>query len=132
MARIAIKQITLRDVFSDRVRIHHLDRPEISAGEVCVIQIRGKTVRAVARGHSTRGEMLVDLKTRRSLGIADWQQIPDVSIRKARWWDYCLWGMNASEAVIRISCWLAVISILLGIVGLALGALSVFLAFLLS
>lgn len=132
MARIAIKQVTLSDVFADRVRIHHSDRKNISAGEVCVIRIGAKTVRAVARGHRNKGEMLIDLKTRNALGVTDWQQTLDVSIGKARWWDYCLWGLNASEAVTRISCWLAVVSIALGVAGLLLGALSVFLAIVLT
>lgn len=122
--KLAVKQLSLRDVFSDRVRVHHSHRPDIAAGDVCIVKVGGRKIRAVARGHSPTGELLVDLKTRRALDISDWQQKVDVEITSAKWWDYCLWGLQASEAVVRISCWLAVVSIVLGAVGLLLGVLS--------
>jgi hypothetical protein len=122
--RLSVKQLGLSDVFSDRVRVHHSHRPDIAAGDVCIVKIGSRKVRAVARGHTPTGELCVDLKTRRALDVPDWQQTPEVEILPAKWWDYCLWGLNASEAVTRISCWLAIVSICLGLVGLALGLLS--------
>jgi len=125
--RLAVKQLSLSDVFSDRVRVHHSHRIGIAAGEVCVVEMNGRKVRSVARGHNPPGELCVDLKTRRKLGVPDWQQTPEVEIKSANWLDYCLWGLNASEAVVRVSCWLAVISIALGAIGLGLGVLSLWL-----
>jgi len=121
---LAVKQLSLGDVFADRVRLHHSHRPGIPAGDVCIVKVGNRKIRAVARGHNPAGEICVDLKTRRALGLSDWQQTPEVEISSARWWDYCLWGLRASEAVVRISCWLAVISIALGLIGLLLGGLS--------
>ena len=125
--RLAVKQLGLSDVFSDRVRVHHSHRFGNAAGQVCIVDIDGRKVRAVARGHNTPGELCIDLKTRRKLGVPDWQQTLDVEIRPANWIDYCLWGLNASEAVVRVSCWLAVTSIALEGIGLALGILSLWL-----
>jgi hypothetical protein len=70
----------------------------------------------------------LDDATRDRLDVSSGQQV-EFLIQKGRFWDEFIWGWQATNAVMRVGTRLGVISLILGIIGLALGLWSIWIAF---
>ena len=123
--KLTVRQQSLRDVFQDMARVSHEHRNGCRTGKIIVISANGKTARAVARGaeRSDRNGIYLDEATRDRLGVSQGQEV-EFTIREGGWFDEFLWAWHATNAMPRVGARLGVVSVLLGLAGLLLGALS--------
>ena len=125
---LKVVQAKLNDVFGDRVRVHNSHRPFSRAGDIIVVRHRDKWIAAVARGplgHS-KSTIQLDQRNRTKLG-ASASGTQEFSFEEAGWMAQFQWAWNATDAVPRVAARLGIVSVILGALGLALGALSVIL-----
>lgn len=127
--KLNVTELRLSDVFLDMVRVHQSHRPGIPAGKICRVRHGSKSVLLVARGAraNQRTSVSVDLKTRKALGISKFGEEADVTFHRATLWDEMVWGWHTSEPATRIAFRLGAISLILGLVGIILGAWSAWL-----
>jgi hypothetical protein len=125
--RLTVKQQSLSDIFEDMARLHLDHRPGAPAGRVIAIEANGRTVRAIARGapNNRRDTIHLDSAMRQRLGVKP-NQVVDFTIRIGNWRDDIAWAWHATNAMPRIAIRLATLSVALGVVGLMLGAISLF------
>lgn len=125
MVTLVVRPLEREDVFEDMVRVHLSHRPNSKAGSVIKVRANGQTTRAIARGApgNSREEIFLDLATRQKLGLS-LNQAADIKILAASTFDELIWAWNATNAMPRIASRLAVLSIVLGVVGLLLGLIS--------
>jgi len=121
--QLKVLEIDLEDVFEDMVRVHLDHRPNIKAGQLAVVCVGKKTKRAVVRGSKAnqRGVISMDLATRERLGLSA-GATADFRFKKANLLDDWIWMWNATNASARAAARLGLISLILGFIGLVLGA----------
>ena len=127
---LRIHKVDREDIFQDLVRVHISHRKGIRAGRLCRVTINGKSIVAVARNslrNDTKGIWL-DNSQRAKLGVKAGDDA-DFSITPTSWYEELLWIWRASDPVNRTAGRLGILSLLLGITGVVLGAWSVWLAF---
>jgi hypothetical protein len=66
----------------------------------------------------------IDDKTRNALGVA-WDSEHDFSLHPVGWFSQVAWACRASDQATRIAAWLAVLSVILGCLGLIVGLILV-------
>ena len=125
MPRLIVKKLSLGDVFQDMARVDLEHRQHSKAGKVIVIKAHGKTAWALARGAPGRDStsIFLDDATRDRLDLSAGDLV-DFTITKAAFWDEFLWAWFATNASVRVAARLGVLSVILGFVGLALGAVA--------
>ena len=128
MVALMVRPLEREDVFEDMVRVHLSHRPKSKAGAVIKVSANGRTTRAIARGapKNSRDEIFLDLATRQKLGL-NLNQAAELKISAASTFDELIWAWNATNAMPRIASRLAVLSVVLGFVGLLLGSVSLLL-----
>jgi hypothetical protein len=123
--KLKVHQVATSDVFQDMVRVYRSHRHGIRAGQLCRVKANGATILAVARespNNETDGIWLDDaMRTR--LGLRE-GTTADFEINGARWDQEFTWLWRASDPVNRTAGRLAVISFVLGLIGLLLGLIS--------
>jgi hypothetical protein len=116
---------------SDMARFHNKHRTFggvlLRAGRVVVLKVENRKTRVVARGPACvkDGEISLDSATRERLGV-ETGTTALFQIQKANLIDEFLWAWNATDAMPRVGARLGAISVILGFLGVALGALSLF------
>lgn len=122
---LTVGQVAREDVFSDIVRVHYDHRRFAKAGRVILVQCKGKSIPAVARGalKNSRTGIWLDLRCREKLGLKP-NDRETFSFRKAGLRDEICWAWNATDAMPRIAARLGAVSVALGFLGLMLGAWS--------
>lgn len=126
--RLVVHQVERDDVFHDLVRVHHSHRKGVRAGRVCRVSANGKNIIAIARNsvsNSTKGIWL-DNSQRSDLDVKAGKEA-DFNIESLPWYYEYLWVWQASDPVNRTAGRLGVVSLGLGIMGLLLGAWSLYL-----
>jgi hypothetical protein len=124
---LKVSDVTLDDVFSDVVRVHISHRRFANAGAVIRISCNGKSAYAVARGPKGVGStgIAMDMAIRDRLDVKPGQDRNFV-FEKAGVWGQLCWAWRATDAMPRIAARLGVLSVMLGLIGLGMGALSLF------
>lgn len=127
---LTVRQVDWEDVFHDMVRVHYAHRPFAKAGAVILVEHGGKKARLVARGapKNSKSDIWLDLRSREQLGLKSNAQA-SFTFRKASLCDEFRWVWSATNAMPRIAARLALISVGLGLLGVLLGAWSVWLTF---
>jgi hypothetical protein len=123
--KLIVHQVSNDDIFQDIVRVHQSHRPGILAGRVFRVTANGQTVRAIARGaiDNDRRFVWIDDAMRSRLNIAEGSEV-EFTFGEGSWFDQFIWVWTASDPVTRTAGRLGVFSLLLGLIGLALGLIS--------
>ena len=130
MPSLKIVELSSADVFEDMVRVHQSHRPEVPAGRILWMKHGRRRRLLAARGshHNTVGQAAIDLKTRRELRIPRYGEVVEITFEKANWAWSVVWACTASNPIARIAAWLGVVSVMLGLLGVALGVWSLYLS----
>jgi len=116
------------DLFQDVVRIHRSHRKDIRTGSLCQVNANGRSIIAIARNSlGDKNDIGLDSSQRIGLGVRPGEEV-DFNIVRVPWYGQLLWVWRASDPVNRTAGRLGILSMVLGIIGLALGTLSVWLA----
>jgi hypothetical protein len=132
VTKLTVHEAREDDVFDDIVRVnlkYRFDRrgEPIRAGTVCRVSIGDRSALAIARGlPPSEGAIIrLDESTRRTLGVKSGIEV-DVTLQRVCFFGEWIWGWSASDPAYRIASRLAVLSVVLGGVGLVLGTVSLF------
>jgi hypothetical protein len=126
--KLTVHEALKEDVYRDFARIpeiHRIDRSgkPIVEGEVRRITFGSKTALVIMRGWSDTREpgIRIDERTRNLLGVSVGQNI-DVSFNSVCF-GVLRWALHATDIAYRIMAQLAILSVVLGLVGVLLGLL---------
>ena len=132
--KLTVRQIPRQDIYKDMVRIPETYRldvhdQKIPEGTICKLSMlgRGKLLAVRGRLGMDRQEVFMDDKTRADLKVECGQDY-DFQIRRTSWVGHIFWSARASDPAYRIPAKIALVSLILGVVGIALGILSVLLS----
>lgn len=132
MTVLQVAEANEDEVYGDVVRIYHKHRLDtrnklIPVGAICRVLIGERSVLAIARGLPASEVALIrmDWSTRKALGVEKRDEA-HVSLQRVGFWSEWLWAWRASDPAYRIASRLAVLSVVLGGVGLGLGIISLF------
>ena len=122
---LEVEMIDREDVLHDMVRVHQDHRPGTRAGQIVVVRSSGRVIRVVARGSKgdRRDVIAMDQKTRERLGVKLGQEA-EFTFKLGGIVDEWRWAWTTTDAMPRIAARLAVLSVILGGLGLLLGLIS--------
>lgn len=130
MTKLKVAEAREEDVFEDIVRINFRYRQDkagqtIPSGAVCRISVGHKSARAIVRGLPAEEGPLIrlDESLRRVIGVKSGDEI-EIVLKRAGFFEEVVWCWQATNPTYRISARLAVLSVLLGLIGLVLGVIS--------
>jgi|SRR5579864_5115382 len=94
-------------------------------GTICWVTVENRTALLSVRGQNEHRNpaIHIDEKTRATLAVTVGDNVA-CDFRKAGWWGHFRWAWHASDPAYLIATRLGVISVFLGLVGLALGIIS--------
>src|SRR5882762_3796435 len=127
--RLTVYQLLLDEVYLDFVRIpeaYRLDRRNrpIEEGQVCSLVCNGEEVFVIARGSSLPGACVsLDERTRNRLKIKA-GETHDFELNKTDFCGQVRWALEASDIRYSFSARLALVSAVLGLVGLLIAVFS--------
>ncbi len=135
MAKLEVANIHWSDVYKDIARIPEVFRIDdkgqtIPEGTVCRVSAPGgKSVLLALRGQQEHNSpaIHIDERTRNRLGIKVRDEVA-LAIRQLGWWGQFRWALDASDPAYRIASQLAVVSVALGLLGLGLGVVGIWIA----
>jgi hypothetical protein len=118
------------DVFKDIVRLPEQARGGIREGSICTVSVNGHTRQLVVRGleEALSGGIMLDEITRKTMGDLQEGMSYNFSIKEAGIFGHLRWACCVSDRGYRISAWVGIISLGLGLLGAALGGLSLYIA----
>ena len=127
---LKVTQASADEVFTDTIRIPKAHRGGISNGSVVRIDHNGKCALAIVRGfsHDPSPAARMDEFVRERLDVKVRDYINVADIRLANWHEKLRWYWNASSPAIYVPARVAVISLVLGVMSILLGAWSIWLA----
>jgi hypothetical protein len=116
------------DIFGDMVRVHQKHRPFSRAGQVIAIRHGKHRMLAVARGalKNSADTISLDQRSREKLDVKPREEAEFI-FESATSIDQFRWAWRATNAMPRVAARLGILSVILGGVGLLLGALSLWL-----
>lgn len=134
LSKLVVKKSAEADVYRDIARVPEVHRRDqkgntIEEGSVCKLSCEGRSAHVLLRGKGDETEAAVwlDERTRNRLGVAPGEQ-REFELRPVGLWGQTCWAWHASDPSYFVVARLAVLSVVLGLIGLALGILSVFLS----
>jgi len=132
--KLVVKKAAEADVYRDIARVPEVHRKDwrgqtIPEGSVSKLSISGKSAYILLRGKEDEAEVAIwlDERTRNRLGINVGQEA-EFEFHPVGLWGQTCWAWNASDPSYFVVARLAVLSVVLAVIGLALGVLSVFLS----
>ncbi len=130
---LAVHRASEEDVYRDIARVSEAHRKDhegktIPEGTLCKISLSGSKTYAILRGKADSNQPYIwlDERTRNRLGLNLGDEC-DFEFEKVGITGEVCWACTASDLAYRVAGRLAVLSILLGLLGLALGILSLWL-----
>jgi hypothetical protein len=128
--RLRVYPLWREDVFKDIPRIPMKDRGEIGEGSVCTVSANGYKKQLIIRGleEQLNGGIMLDEITRGTMGKLQEGVSYDVSIKETGIWGQIKWACTVADRGARISAWIGVVSIALGILGAVLGAVGLWIS----
>lgn len=131
MPRLKVLGARSDDVFGDLVRVNESLRRDtdgnlVAAGAICRVSTGGKSILVKARGlpHEEGEVIRLDEVLRDRLGVRNGEE-REFDISRANSMEQFLWAWSATEPGYRVSARLAVLSVVLGGIGLVLGVVSI-------
>ena len=130
--KLTVHKMPIEDCWKDMARIPRGYRKDVTGStigkaEICNVTIGNKhkllTVRPCKEGVSD-ASIFIDFPTRVDLGV-ELGVTYEVEVRRVRWLGYWRWAWNASDPSYRIPLQIRLVSLILGFIGLFLGALSI-------
>jgi hypothetical protein len=132
--KLKVGKASSEDVYRDIIRIPEPFRIDgngrvVPEGDVCKLKWNGRSCRGIVRASSLDSEptILLDERLRAALSVQPGEHV-DLDISTQNLFGQFLWAWSASDPAYRVAARLALLSVLLGILGLVLGAYSVYLA----
>lgn len=120
MVSLTVRDASAEDYFNDIIRVHAENRPNLSAGHVIIVKANGAKVRGVARGGAKTGEIYLSGSAQSKLGLAR-NSTNEMEICRGTLFSEVCWAWSASDPTARIAARLAVLSVVLGSIGVLLG-----------
>ncbi len=128
--RYEIKEALKEDVYRDIARIpeaHRIDKKgrQITEGAICKIKHEGYSIYSILRGNFKAKDavVLLDERSRNRLNVKVGDSA-NFEIKTCSFWGKLCWALTATDPAYKLASRLAVISLVLGIIGLALGIFS--------
>jgi hypothetical protein len=130
--KLVVKQADQQDVYRDIVRIQERYRTTsrgvpVKEGDVCkiVAEETGRSAIVILRGRHGADEASVwmDERVRQELGLSAGDEL-SLRLEPRIWLGTWRWAIGSSDVAYRITAQLALLSVTLGLLGLALGILS--------
>jgi hypothetical protein len=125
--KLTVHSARTEDFLQDVVRVHSSHRQGIRTGQLCQVSQNGKHIYAIARNTGNRTRISLDSAQRRTLDVRAGQEA-DFQFRHLTWFEELNWVWHATDPINRTAGRLGILSFWLGIIGLLLGALSLYLA----
>jgi hypothetical protein len=129
MSNLTIHELPVADCWKDMARIPKDYRrtesgDRIKRNTICKVTIGRKSKKLALRGSPVKeAQILLDSPTRHELEVQVGQSY-DVKIQRVRWLGYWQWAWSAADPSYRLTAQISLISLALGVIGLLLGALS--------
>jgi|SRR5579862_2814096 len=123
---LRVEQAQRAESYRDFARIHFNDRGGLKKGQVCLLSVNKKAAFVILRGSGNAGEIRLDLETRARLDLKLGQEATFKLTPMFVIGDF-LWAWRASDPAYRIAARLGILSLVLGLIGLILGAWSIYL-----
>lgn len=126
---LTVHELRVADAWKDMARIPHAYRKDASGknirrNKICDVTIGGKHKLLAIRGCSEKdARILLDSPTRLELAVRVGDSC-EVDLNPVRWLGYWRWAWNASDPAYRVPAQISLISLILGVIGLFLGALA--------
>ena len=134
MTKLTVVEAKEEDVFKDIVRVNSRNRRDrsdapIPSGAVCRVRVRDRSVLAIVRGlsQSEGSTIRIDEFNRKRLGVKGGEEV-QVGIERAGFFYEFAWCWNATQPSYRLTARLALVSVVMGFIGLSLGVISIFLS----
>lgn len=129
MSRLTVHSMPSEDCWKDMVRIPREYRADIAGkkirkAEICKVTIGNKSKLLAVRACPDKdARILLDSPTRVEFDLREGSAY-EVEIRRVGWLGYWRWAWNAADPAYRVPAQISLISLLLGFIGLFLGALT--------
>ena len=128
--KLTVQQAAKEDVYKDIVRVSEQYRADthgviVPEGSVCRIVAAGRAAYGILRGLGSSSERVItiDERLRNLLHLSDGCEV-DFHFKKAGFWGQFRWAWSASDPAYRVAARLALLSVVLGAIGLVLGLFS--------
>ena len=125
--KLTVHSASTDDFLQDVVRVHSSNRQGIRSGQLCRVSKNGKHIYGIARHTGDRTRISLDSAQRRALDVRAGEEA-DFQFRQLTWFEEINWVWHATDPITRTAARLGILSFWLGIIGLVLGALSLYLA----
>jgi len=129
MEKLTVHEMPVEDSWRDIARVPKKYRRDargklIPRAKICDVTIGGKHKLLAVRGcPEDDARILLDSRTRADLGVKLGSSY-EVQLRPVGWLGYWRWAWDAADPAYRVPAQISLISLILGVVGLLLGALS--------
>jgi hypothetical protein len=130
--KLRVQKAQEPDIYRDTARIPEPCRITktgqiIEEGKVCKVTARGQSIYLILRGRLDTNEEVIylDERCRNRLGVSINEQV-EFDLKPVRLFGEFRWAWSASDPAYRIAARLAVLSVVLGFLGIGLGIISVF------
>ncbi|HXM60185.1 MAG TPA: hypothetical protein VN950_04960 [Terriglobales bacterium] len=131
MAKLTVHELPTEDCWRDMARIPQKFRKtgtgqHVDKHAICKVTIGIKTKLLALRGCRDLDDPRIhlDATTRTDLDVKVGQSY-EVTIHPVRWFGYWKWAWGAADPAYRLTAQISLLSLVLGVIGLLLGALSV-------
>jgi hypothetical protein len=130
LAKLRVYPLWKEDVFRDILRLGLNDRGDLREGSVCSVSVNGRSAQLIVRGseEALAGGIMFDEYTRRKLGSLQEGMTYEFTIRESGVLQQVWWACNVADRGARISAWIGIISIGLGVLGAILGGVGLYIS----
>jgi len=133
--KLAVKKSSVDEVYKDMARIPEEYRKDhngrtIPEGRICKLKADSFSTLLSLRGKQgcTDAAIFIDEKTRNELNLVEGSQV-EFNIRQVWWIGQFCWAWHASDPAYRIAARMGAVSVFLGILGLVLGTMGIYISF---
>ena len=137
MSKLTVYELPVEDCWKDMARVPRDHRADVTGkrirrAKICTVTIRAAAASPARDTHkllAIRGcpekdaRILLDSPTRHELDVVVGESY-EVELRPVGWLGYWRWAWNAADPAYRVPAQISLISLTLGVIGLLLGALS--------
>ncbi len=118
MTKLPVKSLPTSDAGRLLVRLNVKYREGISRYGIAELTNtqKSKTQNVLVLGHDDDGAIFMPYDIRAALGVDNGAEL-EFSIRKVGWVGKILWLLNTHDPAVHVPAWLALISVLLGFLG---------------
>jgi hypothetical protein len=118
--RLKVRELQGNDMYKDMARVWWEDRSGVKNGVIARISADGRKPHLLAmRGtvKDNKGTIAVDHLISEYMQLQPGKEY-DFTFEPASWWEKIKWAANSAEPGARIATWIAIVSGIIGIIGL--------------